>query len=625
MIRIGEFILNVLLNSLWQIPAIWIATVVGTSLLKKCSAQYRYALWIVALSLCLIAPVMSAARFYPGVSSVEKTTSSMGERIATGPSVTPNDNDASSPMTHASKRSRQIEISASSKVIQVTLFGYALFILFCIIRLVRQWLATAMLKKTATDVGLPISIDTTARHCSRLFQLNSVSVMRSETVRVPCTLGIRQAVIVLPDSFCTNANYETILSVVAHEMAHVRRRDFLTKLGCEFISLPMSFHPIVGFIKRKIEREREMACDELVTRRAVLRETYARSLLKAADLSVLPGPRTAALSIFDGRTLEKRIKQLIENRFLWSRRTARTITVSVVAAVCLSSLGLTAFGFELRAQLSTLSPRASAALFNEEPVQLEPAVEVTALAKQQTRKNLDSPTPQERAQAACAAGRSGDLEAIPMLIAMLSDDSRTESMRCWETGRWGPALDTFKHPSPGEEAALALASMGRPAFAPLVNQLDNSNPTARRNAAWAIGELTNMLPGERASAATGLVALLNDADGWVRMAAARALGELRDRRATERLIAMLLDSDWRARQIAAWALSELKDDRAVAALGNALLSDPRAEVRRGAAEALGEIDNAEALPFLRQAVNDPEPAVSAKVHWAIAEIEDTDG
>jgi HEAT repeat protein len=70
-------------------------------------------------------------------------------------------------------------------------------------------------------------------------------------------------------------------------------------------------------------------------------------------------------------------------------------------------------------------------------------------------------------------------------------------------------------------------------------------------------------------------------------------------------------------------LSELKDDRAVATLCGVLLSDTREEVRRGAAEALGEIRSAAALPSLKQALNDP--AVSAKAQWAISEIEDTDG
>jgi HEAT repeat protein len=222
---------------------------------------------------------------------------------------------------------------------------------------------------------------------------------------------------------------------------------------------------------------------------------------------------------------------------------------------------------------------------------------------------------------ACNAGRRGDIEAIPRLIAMLDDDSKTELILCWDTGRWSPALQTFKHPSPGEQAALALASFGRSAFAPLSNQLNSSSATARRNAAWAIGELTNMLPGERATAVPQLITLLGDSDEWVRMAAARALGELRDERALTKLVATLADDDWRVRELAVWALSEMKDSRAVTALCSVLLSDTRIEVRRGAAEALGEIRSSDSLPALRQALNDRETGVSAKAAWAISEIE----
>jgi HEAT repeat protein len=222
---------------------------------------------------------------------------------------------------------------------------------------------------------------------------------------------------------------------------------------------------------------------------------------------------------------------------------------------------------------------------------------------------------------ACNAAKRGDVEAIPTLIAMLGDDSKTELIRCWDTSRWSPALETFKHSSPGEQAALALASFGRQALAPLSNQLDSSNATVRRNAAWAIGELTNMPPGSRATAVPQLITLLGDSDEWVRMAAARALGEVRDSRALPKLVATLADDDWHVRELAVWALSEMKDDRAVTALCNVLLSDARVEVRSGAAEALGEIRSADALPALRQALNDRESGVSAKAAWAISEIE----
>jgi HEAT repeat protein len=204
-------------------------------------------------------------------------------------------------------------------------------------------------------------------------------------------------------------------------------------------------------------------------------------------------------------------------------------------------------------------------------------------------------------------------------VALLGDDTKIELLHCWNNGRWSPALETFKHPSPGEQAAIALASMGPAAFQPLTDQLDSSNATVRRNAAWAIGELTRMPPGERDGAVPQLITLLGDSDEWVRMAAARALGELRNHTAVPKLIATLSDSEWRVRELVVWALSELKDDRAVAALCSVLLSDVRVEVRRSAAEALGEIRSAAALPSLKQALNDPE--ISARARWAIEEIE----
>jgi HEAT repeat protein len=79
------------------------------------------------------------------------------------------------------------------------------------------------------------------------------------------------------------------------------------------------------------------------------------------------------------------------------------------------------------------------------------------------------------------------------------------------------------------------------------------------------------------------------------------------------------------RQLSAWALSEMKDRRAVEPLCRVLLTDSRVEVRRMAAEALGEIRSNEALASLKQALNDPESGVRAKVGWAISEIEDSDG
>jgi len=401
-------------------------------------------------------------------------------------------------------------------------------------------------------------------------------------------------------------------------MAHVARRDFLTNFLCELIALPISFHPITYLLKREIDRTRELACDELVTQRVLAPKVYARSLLWAADVSRQYSSQAFMLSIFDGRILEERIVRLMRNNSRIGARFARTLMITAMSVLCLSALSLSLFAVELQTQVHAAVTQS---ILTETVAAVQDRVGPT-LPRESRNEPQTGRTPQDdRAMSACNAAKRGDAEAIPTLIAMLGDDSKTQLIRCWDTNRWSPALEIFKHSSPGEQAALALASFGRQAFAPLSNQLDSTNATVRRNAAWAIGELTNMPPDSRATAVPQLITLLGDSDEWVRMAAARALGELRDERALTKLVATLADDDWRVRELAVWALSEMKDARAVAALCQLLLSDTRVEVRRGAAEALGEIRSADALPALKQALNDRESGVSAKAAWAISEIE----
>lgn len=313
--------------------------------------------------------------------------------------------------------------------------------------------------------------------------------------------------------------------------------------------------------------------------------------------------------------------RLTRNKKRLGSGTARGLMFAAFLLLCFTAMSVSTFSLELQTRARAIVVQPLQTLRAPVVAQQDPVAPTVTAPQPRGESQLNAPSADDRALSACNAGRRGDADAIPSLIAMLGDDTKTELVKCWETGRWSPALQTFKHPSPGEQAAIALASFGRQAFGPLANQLDSPNATVRRNAAWAIGELTAMVPGERSSAVPQLITLLSDRDEWVRMAAARTLGELRDHHSLDGLIAKLGDDQWRVRQVATWALSEMKNARAVAALCTVLLSDSRVEVRRGAAEALGEINNAEALPSLKQALNDTDPTVSTKAAWAISEIE----
>lgn len=617
MLRSSEFILNFVLNSCWQIAAVFAVAWIGSRLLKSGPARYRHALWVVALLACFVVPLLTATRFVPDRISRFQVAPKVENVI---PAASTQEITDDQPIDHLTAR-RTRPISTTTRTALFFTLAYALFILGRSVRLVRFWRRKEKLRRSATQAGLASDVQLAAERCRRMLGIENVAIARSDKARVPYTLGARRPLILLPDSFCGGADESRLLCVIGHEMAHVARRDFLSNLLGELISLPISFHPLTFLIKQQIDRTRELACDELVTRHVLEPRVYARSLLWAADVSQQHSSQAFMLSIFDGKILEERIMRLTRKNRRLGTTVARVTMLAALFVLCVSAMSLSMFSLELQTQaraviqpLQTLSQPAP-----QEPV-AAPATSRATVSQPQREVQLNAPTPDDRAVAACEAGRRGDVEAIPSLVAMLGDDSKTERLVCYQTGRWSPALETFKHPSPGEQAALALASFGRTAYPTLSNQLDSPNATVRRNAAWAIGELTSMVPGERAGAVPQLITLLSDSDEWVRIAASRALGEVRDRRSLDGLIARLADDKWRVRQVVAWALSEMKDDRAVAALCNVLLTDVRAEVRRAAAEALGEISSAEALPSLKQALNDSETSVRAKAAWAIAEI-----
>jgi HEAT repeat protein/beta-lactamase regulating signal transducer with metallopeptidase domain len=117
-----------------------------------------------------------------------------------------------------------------------------------------------------------------------------------------------------------------------------------------------------------------------------------------------------------------------------------------------------------------------------------------------------------------------------------------------------------------------------------------------------------------------LVAALRDSDVEVRRTAANSLGQIEDKRAVPALIAALRDSDGEVRQQAAWALGQLEDRRATEPL-IAALKDSSIELRRKAAWALGQLEDPAAAPGLAAALRDDDAQVRRTAAWGLGQLE----
>jgi TonB family protein len=158
-------------------------------------------------------------------------------------------------------------------------------------------------------------------------------------------VGIKRQALLLPPGFLELLSAAELDAVLAHEFAHMRRRDFAKNLLYGLISLPASYHPLLSLTRARVAETRELVCDAMAAEAVGGRECYARSLLRLASLlSVQTAPAMLhAIGIFDANIFERRVMHLTRRNFeiRGVRRVAIATACFLVALVtCASALAL---------------------------------------------------------------------------------------------------------------------------------------------------------------------------------------------------------------------------------------------------------------------------------------------
>jgi TonB family protein len=166
----------------------------------------------------------------------------------------------------------------------------------------------------------------------------------SPEISVPATMGLHSPTLLLPPGFVEVSRTDDLHALIAHESAHMRRRDFLKNLIYRFLSLPIAYHPLYAITQNRLAETREMICDSLAARELEGPQRYAQSLLRLA--STLSGRKTPsilhAIGFLDANTFERRVMNLTRN--LQSGRLRKLLITSactlVALAACTSALAL---------------------------------------------------------------------------------------------------------------------------------------------------------------------------------------------------------------------------------------------------------------------------------------------
>lgn len=417
-----------------------------------------------------------------------------------------------------------------------------------------------------------------------------VHLSTSSAISSPVALGAAE--ICLPDAAIDELDPQQQRAMLAHELAHLARRDPQWLMFSCLVERAFFFQPLNRLARRGIQESAEYLADDWATRHAG-GVPLARALVKVAEWMQASPLGVPVAGFAEERShLTRRVARLLEQRPALTPRSAPAVLATAVAML----LGMAAFAPGVSARALNIESATRQGTMDD-AVTATPAFDGTtatdtAIVRAVMARLRDEDAEVRRA-AAEALGRMRHPMAIDALVGVLDDaehDVRRSALGAlsnFERGRIPAApirrILEDEDPEMRAQAVEILAEIRDRGSIPAIAQLvADANDDVRHSALSALEELKAPI-GE-----TLLARLLEDPSSDLREHATRLVGERRLVALVPQVVKLLDDRSADVRESAAESLAELRTDAARAALRRALThADPR--VRRVAVEFFGEV------------------------------------
>lgn len=214
--------------------------------------------------------------------------------------------------------------------------GWCLGVLAFAFRPILGWWTVRRLRSMGTS-AIPSEIQLLVdRVASSLKLRRAVKVLQSSLVHVPMAIGYFKPVVLVPLGLITGLPTSQLEAILAHELAHVRRHDYLINVVQTLIETLFFYHPAVWWLSSRVRDERENCCDDLAVASLGSRSEYGRALLAIEELR--GASPVLALGAKDGSLL-LRVRRLV------SRPATPRSSVGALATLCVLGAFLVSAGW----------------------------------------------------------------------------------------------------------------------------------------------------------------------------------------------------------------------------------------------------------------------------------------
>ncbi len=314
------------------LPALLLAGVTGLFLAwtPRVNAATRYAAWWMVLAATLALPVLPTEGVWealmPGPSAVPVVA-----QVDLGPAVTvPEDGPEHGPVVTRVTESAwrlPIRFTGGKPVLALA----ALWAAGTLAALLRLWFGYLDLRGIIRRAR-PLDPAMLAGGLAICPVRRPVRLLASEEIGSPLAAGFWRPAVLVPEVLLGRLDREMADHVVSHELAHLARCDDWANLGGRLLAAVMWFHPVARWILKRLELERELACDDWAVS-ATSRRAYAASLTRLAELRMeLPSHPLAATMVGRESQVGRRVRRLLDPR--------RNVALGVSRGVLLAAVML---------------------------------------------------------------------------------------------------------------------------------------------------------------------------------------------------------------------------------------------------------------------------------------------
>ncbi len=297
-------------NHFWQSTAFVAAISLLVLLFDKNHARVRYRLWLAASAKFLI-PFSALIALGGTIPRSNHDTLVLQPLLISAVQAVAQPFSAGA-VTHepnAHSLVQRAEAWLPAALVLIWALGFATVLLAWYVRWrhISKILQRAIPADNRREVEILRSIENTTKSRTRTGFLISSDLME------PGIFGIFHPVLLWPAHLSDRLEDAHLEAILAHEVAHVHRRDNLTALLHMVVEAIFWFHPFVWWIERRMLEERERACDEAVVQLGGQADIYADGLLRVSRFCAeLPLPCVSGIT---GADLSKRIRSIMASRF----------------------------------------------------------------------------------------------------------------------------------------------------------------------------------------------------------------------------------------------------------------------------------------------------------------------